>query len=87
MAVLKHEIARSIRGSFGQTEDWWRLCYDTDADEFFIEHEWDHANPYRGGPSNSGKKRHDAASWDGPGHEELNNAKDSLTRLAAEAHS
>lgn len=76
MAVLKHQIAYRVKGSLAETEDWWHLCYDTESDVFFVEHEWDHANPYpRGGPGDSGTKRYDAANWDGPGREELAAAK------------
>jgi hypothetical protein len=47
MATLKRQIYRRVRGSFAQDEDWWRLCYDTQAREFFVEHEWSHVDPFR----------------------------------------
>lgn len=58
MAILTEQLHFSAKGSLNQTEDWWTLCYDTDASEFYIEHQWDHMDPYNlGKKTEAGKSR------------------------------
>ena len=67
MAILKREIHRKVRGSLAQDEDWWRLCYDTHAREFFVEHEWSHVDPYRtDNPFDVGTRTFSVDSYRGP---------------------
>ena len=79
MPVYKEMIDRRINGSFAQNEDYWYLCYDSDADNFYVEHEWDHMNPYKlSDPGESGSSRHDADTWEGPGSDKIADARQRL---------
>ncbi len=67
MAILKREIHRTVRGSLAQDEDWWRLCYDLHAREFFVEHEWSHIDPLRADtPFDVGTRTISVESYHGP---------------------
>jgi hypothetical protein len=39
------QIGESRKGSFGQTEDWWHFVVADDG-KHYVEHEWDHVDPY-----------------------------------------
>jgi hypothetical protein len=42
VAQLKRELHRSAKGPVMKDEDWWRLVFDTDTKQLYIEHEWSH---------------------------------------------
>ncbi|WP_166775755.1 hypothetical protein [Qipengyuania flava] len=64
MAVKRIEIAKRIKGSLMENEDWWYLCYETSTGEAWIEHEWDHMDAYNVGKAGDrGKSRHDLDEW------------------------
>lgn len=64
MTVHRIEIAKKVKGSLMENEDWWYVCYD-DADQTsWIEHQWDHVDAYnvaRG--SDNGTERHEIQEW------------------------
>lgn len=78
MPILKEQIAKRVKGSLAEKEDWWYLCYDTDAGEFFIEHEWDHVNAYRVSERSSDTERHSVDGWNGPGSDKVQEARANL---------
>jgi hypothetical protein len=82
MPILKEQIAKRVKGSLAENEDWWHLCYDTDANEFFVEHEWDHVNAYRVSEHSSDTERHAAEGWTGPGSGNLADARAKLLERA-----
>ena len=41
MTTLVRELDKRVKGSLGETEDWWRLVRD-DNGTLFVEHEWSH---------------------------------------------
>lgn len=83
MAVLREEIAKRIKGSHSQTEDWWHLCLDTETGEYFVEHSWDHV-ALNSLDQNVGADQHDADTWKGPGSENIKSARERLA--AKQAH-
>ena len=82
MAILKEEIARAQTGSLSENDNWWRLCYDTDAGEFYIEHEMDGLKPNKQQPY-AVTNRHDAETWGGRGSTEIPAAKQRLLERAS----
>ena len=83
MAILKQEIHKIIKGSLMETEDWWRLCHDTENGTFYIEHEWSHVDPYNlNRPANSGTTIHPADTWYGHGSDKIEEAKAKLIEQA-----
>jgi hypothetical protein len=84
MTILSEQLKFRARGSLNQTEDWWTLCYDTEAREFYIEHQWDHMDPYNIGKDHGsfGKNRLPVEGYDGPGSEKLEEAKRLLLEKA-----
>lgn len=80
MAIFKEQLKFTAKGSFNQTEDWWTLCYDTATAEFFIEHQWDHMDPYNLGKkaSDSGTDRLSVDGYNGPGSDHVDDAKRKL---------
>lgn len=86
MPVLKREIAKRIKGSLQETEDWWRLCYDTDAQKFFVEHEWSHVNAYRlSAPADYGTERMPVEGYRDHGAAKVEQAKAELLAEAGHA--
>ena len=85
MPILSRQIAQRVKGALGEDEDWWRLCYDTEADGFYNEHKGSYVNPYKFRVPNTGTRRHPIANWDGPGSDRLNEAKAALTEEAKAA--
>ncbi len=84
MPILTHQIAQRVKGALAEDEDWWRVCYDTDAGEFYIEHEWDHVDPYNvAAGHNSGSTRHEIEGWSGPGKDRIDEAIAILNQQAA----
>lgn len=81
MSILSEELASRTRGPMAENEDWWRLCYDTDAGTFFVEHEWSHTS-ISALQTNSGTMRHDADSWTDQGAEKIEGAKRRLLERA-----
>lgn len=75
MTVKRIEIARKIKGSLMDKEDWWYLCYDPSSDKAWIEHEWDHMNAYKiSAGSNSGTSQFSIDEWiekKGQGYEKI----------------
>lgn len=83
MPIYREMIERRIKGSLAQHEDYWYLCYDSDADSFYVEHQWDHMNPYKvSEPGSSGEARHDIETWSGPGSAKIEEAKQRLLEKA-----
>lgn len=82
MPVSKTQLHFKAKGSLAEREDWWWLCYDTDTAEFYVEHEWDHMDPYRlGEASDKGKARTSVEQWQangGPGLETYEAARAKL---------
>lgn len=86
MAIIRRQLKLVVTGSLGDKDDWWRLCYDTDAREFFIEHEWSHMNGYNvASPAVEGSERKSAEGYGGPGSEKLEQAKQELLAQAGHA--
>lgn len=86
MAVLTKEIAKKMKGSLQEREDWWRLCYDTDSREFFVEHEWHHMDAYNiGSAANEGKETFGADGYRGEGSDKIDQAKAALLEEAGHA--
>lgn len=74
MPILKEQIARRVKGSMGEKEDWWWLCYDTERQSFYVEHEWDHVS--QGNLNqNAGSTQFDAESWKGEGASNMPEAR------------
>jgi len=80
--IYREEIAQRVKGSLAETEDFWTLCYDSDADRFYVEHYWSHMNPYKLGEGDSGTATHDVDAWDGPGAGKIEDAKQRLLEQA-----
>lgn len=86
MAVLTKEIGKKMKGALQEREDWWRLCYDTDSREFFVEHEWHHMNAYNiGAATNEGKVMIGADAYQGEGADKIDHAKAALLDEAGHA--
>lgn len=81
MAVLREQIASRTKGPMAENEDWWHLCYDTEAETFFVEHEWSHTS-ISSSKTNSGTTRHDADTWNERGAEQIDGAKKRLLERA-----
>ena len=81
MVVLKEEIARGRTGSLDENDNWWRLCYDTEAREFYVEHEMDGLKPNNQQPF-AVTNRHDAETWGGRGADLISTAKKKLLERA-----
>jgi len=73
--ILKYELVSSVKSMLPNDRDWWTLCYDIDAEAFYVDHEWDRADPLN--PARnlvSGVRRYsNTTSWRGPGAEKLAN--------------
>lgn len=86
MAVVRKQIALRIKGSLAEREDFWRLCYDLEAERFFVEHEWDHMNPYKLGEGGSrGTTEHSVEDWianKGEGFEKIEEARAEILKEA-----
>ena len=90
MAVYKELLEKRTKGSLMEKEDWWYLCYDSDSQKFYVEHEWDYMNPYKigAGDHRSGNTNHEADGWTGEGADKIEAAKTKLLeRVAAAQHS
>lgn len=86
MAVLKKEIAKRIKGSLQEREDWWRLCYDTERREFFVEHEWHHMDAYNiRSAADEGTETEPATDYRGNGSDKIEKAKAALLARAGHA--
>jgi hypothetical protein len=84
MAIHREQIAQRVKGSLAENEDFWTLCYDADAQRFYVEHEWSHMNPYKlSDPGSHGTSQHDADAWTGAGAEKIDEAKRRLIEKAA----
>ena len=83
MPIYREQIAKRIKGSLAEKEDFWTLCYDSDEQRFYVEHMWDHMNPYKlSEKGNSGTTVHDADAWTGEGAEKIPDAKQRLLKEA-----
>ncbi|PTE13084.1 hypothetical protein C5F44_15220 [Fuscovulum blasticum DSM 2131] len=86
MPVLKREIAKQTKGSFAETEDWWSLCYDSEAQAFFVEHCWHHMNAHNiDQNAHAGTKVIQIEGYSGPGADKIEDAKASLLAEAGHA--
>lgn len=85
MPVYKELLGKRTKGSLMEKEDWWYLCYDSDSQTFYVEHEWDHMNPYEigRGDHNSGTTCHEADGWTGVGADKIKALKTKLLEMAA----
>lgn len=81
MAILAEEIAKRIKGTLNQTEDWWDLCYDTEAKRFFVHHRWDHVT-LNNLAQDAGEEEYDADAWKGAGADKIAEAKQRLLERA-----
>ena len=59
MAKLTRQLHERISGDDTGNEDWWRLVFDTEAQRFYIEHEWRHTDAWRAARSNNGTAEFD----------------------------
>lgn len=83
MAILTYELGKSVKGSLMETEDWWYLRYNTETEEFYVEHEWDHANPYKiTAGSDRGTERFLVDEWNGVGKDKIPEAMEKLKAKA-----
>lgn len=84
MTILTEQLEFTAKGSVNQTEDWWTLCYDTEAREFYVEHQWDHMDPYSIGKKkgDAGRTRLSVDGYEGPGRDKLADAKRALLAKA-----
>ena len=71
--ILKFELDSATSDRFPADGDWWTLCYDTEQDAFYVDHEWDRGDPLDPGRHlKSGVRRYsNAAAWRGPGSRKL----------------
>jgi hypothetical protein len=56
MAEHIKELAKRIKGSLAETEDWWNL-YRNDDGELYVEHSWSHTK-LKGLTTDSGEKEY-----------------------------
>jgi hypothetical protein len=83
MAILKEQIAQRVKGQLGEKEDWWHLCFDADANSYYIEHSWDHVDAYKvSRGTDSDTERHPLEGWNGPGLEKIDAARAKLEERA-----
>ena len=59
MAKLTRQLHERISGDNTENKDWWRLVFDTEAQRFYIEHEWRHTDAWRAARSNNGTAEFD----------------------------
>lgn len=86
MTVLKREISKRVKGSLAEREDWWRLCYDTDTREFYVEHEWHHSDAYNvRRAADEGTTRADVNGYSGAGSDKIEGAMAALLEEAGHA--
>jgi len=89
MMILKYELDSSTKSALSEEGDWWTLCYDTDAETFYVDHEWDRADPLN--PARNlvcGIRRYsNATSWPGPGAEKVANGMARLKNRARASQS
>ena len=71
--ILKYELDSSVNEAVPQDGDWWTLCYDTETEIFYVDHEWNRADPSRPDRQvQTGIRRHlNAGSWRGRGSNKL----------------
>lgn len=85
MTILRYELDSSVKGSVAVEEDSWTLCYDTEIESFYVDHEWGCVDPRN--PKNqvrSGIRRYgNTTAWRGPGAEKLANGIATLRARAA----
>ena len=87
MAIVRKQIAIRIKGSLAEREDFWYLCYDPEADRFFVEHEWDHMNPYKlGEGGDRGKTEHSVEEWIAQKREGFEKIDDARAEILKEAN-
>ena len=74
MTVHREEVHKRVKGSLMQDESWWHLCYDNDADAFWIEHDWDRVDPYNlAAKADVGSRRLSLEEYSGPGADQIPN--------------
>lgn len=81
MPILKEELARGPTGPLNENDNWWRLCYDTDTTEFYVEHEMDGLKINNQQPF-AVVNRHDAEFWNGRGAANIPSARERLLKRA-----
>lgn len=77
MAILKEELERGQTGSLSENDNWWRLCYDTESGQFYVEHEMDGLKANNQQPF-AVTNHHDADTWSGRGAARIPDAKGRL---------
>lgn len=86
MKLLKKEIARQMKGALQEREDWWRLCYEAESRDFFIEHEWHHMNAYKlETAADEGTEVMSVDGYSGKGTDKIEEAKAALLIEAGHA--
>lgn len=83
MVTLRETIAQGLSSSVLESEDRWRLCYDTHVKQFHIEHVMG-IRELALQQTSAVLKKYDVSSWDGPGAAGIPEAK---ARLLARADS
>ena len=79
MPVFKEELEKRIKGALMEDESWWYLCFDSDADEFWVEHDWDRVNPYNlKEAADVGSRRMPLEGYTGPGAVRIEELKELL---------
>lgn len=81
MATLKELIGQATTGLLSESDNRWRLCYDTHVGQFYVEHVVDSVKSNNHQPY-AVTKKYDAASWDGPGADGIPAAKARLLERA-----
>ena len=63
MALLKRILHNRSKGSMNQDEDWWRIVFDTESKRLYVEHEWEHLDPYKGGNGDCGTREFEISDF------------------------
>ena len=83
MAIFRRPLAEQAKGTLGEEEDWWNLCYDDEKRQFFVEHRWHHINKKNiAEPPYTGSEHISIASFDGPGQWLIDDLEDELLEEA-----
>lgn len=54
--AVKTQFHERIKGSLQEMEDWWRLVVEDDGTTY-VEHEWNHVDPYGKRAPREGKRQ------------------------------
>ncbi|MGF7213799.1 hypothetical protein GGE65_008449 [Skermanella aerolata] len=62
MAKITRELHRTAKGPVANYEDWWRLVFDTETENLYVEHEWAHLDVRKRNDGENGSCKIDIAS-------------------------